>query len=40
MDSSKQLKRMMGNKAELCIVQEPAINAITAGKSPVVAVML
>jgi hypothetical protein len=38
-DSSKQLKRMMGDKAEFRGVQEAAIEAITAGESPVVAVM-
>jgi superfamily II DNA helicase RecQ len=39
MDSSKQLKRIMGNEAESRGVQRKAINAITAGESPVVAVM-
>jgi hypothetical protein len=39
MDSSKQRKRMMGNEAEFRGVQREAINAITAGESPVVAVM-
>jgi RecQ family ATP-dependent DNA helicase len=39
MDSSKQLKRMMGNEAEFRGVQKEAIEAITAGQSPVVAVM-
>jgi superfamily II DNA helicase RecQ len=39
MDSSKQLKRMMGNEAEFRGIQREAINAITAGESPVVAVM-
>jgi superfamily II DNA helicase RecQ len=38
-DSSKQLKRMMGNEAEFRGMQREAINAITAGESPVVAVM-
>jgi hypothetical protein len=38
-DSSKQLKRMMGNEAEFRGIQREAINAITAGESPVVAVM-
>jgi superfamily II DNA helicase RecQ len=38
-DSSKQLKRMMDDKAEFRGVQEAAIEAITAGESPVVAVM-
>jgi superfamily II DNA helicase RecQ len=38
-NGSKQLKRMMGNKAELRSVQKAAIEAITVGKSPVVAVM-
>jgi hypothetical protein len=39
MDSSKQLKRMMGNEAEFRGVQKEAINAITASESPVVAVI-
>jgi superfamily II DNA helicase RecQ len=39
MDSSKQLKRIMGNEAEFRGVQREAIDAITAGESPVVAVM-
>jgi superfamily II DNA helicase RecQ len=39
MDSSKQLKRMMGDKAEFRGVQKAAIEAIAAGESPVVAVM-
>jgi superfamily II DNA helicase RecQ len=39
MDSSKQLKRMMGNMAEFHGVQEAALEAITAGESPIVAVM-
>jgi superfamily II DNA helicase RecQ len=39
MDSSKQLKGMMDDKAEFRGVQEAAIEAITAGESPVVAVM-
>jgi superfamily II DNA helicase RecQ len=39
MDSSKQLKRMMGIEAEFRGVQREAIDAITAGESPVVAVM-
>jgi superfamily II DNA helicase RecQ len=39
MDSSKQLKRIMGNKAEFRGVQKAAIEAITTGESPVVAVM-
>jgi hypothetical protein len=38
-DGSKQLKRMMDNSAEFRGVQEAAIKAITAGESPVVAVM-
>jgi superfamily II DNA helicase RecQ len=38
-DSSKQLKRIMGVKAEFRGVQKEAIKAITAGQSPVVAVM-
>ncbi|KAF7444189.1 telomere-linked helicase 1 [Pyrenophora tritici-repentis] len=39
MDARAQLKRMMGEKAEFRGVQEAAIKAITAGESPVVAVM-
>jgi len=39
MDSSKQLKRMMGKEAEFRGVQKAAIEAIVAGESPVVAVM-
>ena len=39
LDAGKQLKRMMGNEAEFRGVQQEAINAITAGESPVVAVM-
>jgi superfamily II DNA helicase RecQ len=39
MDASAQLKRMMGDSAEFRGVQEAAIVAITAGESPVVAVM-
>jgi superfamily II DNA helicase RecQ len=39
MDSSKQLKRMIGDKAEFRGVQKAAIEAIAAGESPVVAVM-
>jgi len=39
MDSSKQLKRMMGNEADFRGVQKEAINAIIAGESPIVAVM-
>jgi superfamily II DNA helicase RecQ len=38
-EGSKQLKRMMGASAEFRGVQEAAIKAITAGESPVVAVM-
>jgi superfamily II DNA helicase RecQ len=38
-DVSAQLKRMMGNSAEFCGVQEAAIKAIAAGESSVVAVM-
>jgi superfamily II DNA helicase RecQ len=38
-DVSAQLKRMMGNSAEFCGVQEAAIKVIAAGQSPVVAVM-
>jgi superfamily II DNA helicase RecQ len=39
MDTSKQLKRMMGNEAEFRGVQKLAMEAIVAGESPVVAVM-
>jgi superfamily II DNA helicase RecQ len=39
MDTSGQLKRMIGKTAEFCSVQEEAIAAIVAGESPVVAVM-
>jgi superfamily II DNA helicase RecQ len=39
MDSSKQLKRIIGIEAEFRGVQREAIDAITAGESPVVAVM-
>jgi superfamily II DNA helicase RecQ len=39
MDASAQLKRMIGDSAEFRGVQEAAIVAITAGESPVVAVM-
>jgi superfamily II DNA helicase RecQ len=38
-DASAQLKRMMGDSTEFRGVQEAAIRAITAGESPVVAVM-
>jgi superfamily II DNA helicase RecQ len=38
-DASVQLKRMIGDSAEFRGVQEAAIEAITAGESPVVAVM-
>jgi hypothetical protein len=40
MDSSKQLKQIIGNEAEFCSVQKEAINAIIAGESPVVGVIL
>ncbi|KAA8615982.1 hypothetical protein PtrV1_11378 [Pyrenophora tritici-repentis] len=39
MDARAQLKRMMGEEAKFRGVQEAAIKAITAGESPVVAVM-
>lgn len=39
MDAEAQLKRMMGQEAVFRGVQAPAIQAITAGESPVVAVM-
>ena len=39
MDAAAQLRRMMGKEATFRGVQEDAIKAITAGKSPVVAVM-
>jgi superfamily II DNA helicase RecQ len=39
MDSSKQLKRMMGNECEFRGVRKEAINDTTAGESPVVAIM-
>jgi superfamily II DNA helicase RecQ len=39
MDGAAQLKRMMGKEAVFRGVQEEAIEAITAGESPVVAVM-
>jgi superfamily II DNA helicase RecQ len=38
-DASVQLKRIIGDSAEFRGVQEAAIEAITAGESPVVAVM-
>jgi superfamily II DNA helicase RecQ len=38
-DTSKQLKRMMGNEVEFQGVQKAAMEAIVAGESPVVAVM-
>jgi superfamily II DNA helicase RecQ len=39
MDTAAQLQQMMGKKAEFRGVQKEAIDAIVAGKSPVVAVM-
>jgi superfamily II DNA helicase RecQ len=39
MDTAAQLQRMMGKEAEFRGVQKESINAIIAGKSPVVAVM-
>jgi superfamily II DNA helicase RecQ len=39
MDASKQLKRMMDDKAEFRGVQKEAIEAIVVDESPVVAVM-
>jgi superfamily II DNA helicase RecQ len=39
MDSSKQLKWIIGNEAEFRGVQREAISAITVGESPVVVVM-
>ena len=39
MDTAAQLQRIIGKAAEFRGVQKEAINAIVAGKSPVVAVM-